>query len=184
MLQGVVTLEVAYWLALAAGLGLLVLSLLLGDLFDFLDFLAFDFLGGDFSAAPVFFTATGAFGAGGLLGLNAFGLGTGGSILTGLGCAVILGGLAALLFAALRRQETREGFNLSQLVGARGRCTLAIEPGKTGRVSIQHAGMSRSLSATSTEPVASGEEIVVVDSIGSTLSVERAGRQTPSDSAT
>jgi membrane protein implicated in regulation of membrane protease activity len=179
-----VTLEAAYWLALAVGLGLLVLSLVLGDLFDFLDFLAFDFLGGDFSAAPVFFTATGAFGAGGLLGLNAFGLGTGGSILTGLGCAIVLGGLAALLFAALHRQESREGFNIAQLVGARGRCTLAIEPGKTGRVSIHHAGMTRSLSATSNAPVATGEEIVVVDAIGSTLSVESVGRQAPTDSAT
>jgi membrane protein implicated in regulation of membrane protease activity len=184
MLEAVVTLEAAYWLALAVGLGLLVLSLLLGDLFDFLDFLAFDFLGGDFSAAPVFFTATGAFGAGGLLGLNAFGLGTGGSVLAGLGCAVVLGGLAALLFAALRRQESREGFNISQLVGARGRCTLAIEPGRTGRVSIHHAGMTRSLSATSDTSVASGEEIVVVDAIGSTLSVESAGKQAPTDSAT
>jgi membrane protein implicated in regulation of membrane protease activity len=184
MLEGVMTLEAAYWLALAVGLGLLVLSLLLGDLFDFLDFLTFDFLGSDFSAAPVFFTATGAFGAGGLLGLNAFGLGTGGSILSGLGCSVILGSLAGLLFAALRRQESKEGFVISQLVGARGRCTLAIEPRRTGRVSIHHAGMTRSLPATSTDPVASGEEIVVVDTIGSTLSVERAGKQAPSDSAT
>jgi membrane protein implicated in regulation of membrane protease activity len=177
-----VTLEAAYWLALALGLGLLVVSLLLGEVLGFLDFANLDFLGGDFAAGPVFFTATGAFGAGGLLGLNAFGLGTGGSVLAGLGASIVLGGLAAMLFAGLRRQEA-EGFTTAQLIGLRGRCTLAIKPGQTGRVAVAHGGMTRTLTATSVEPIGVGEDVHVVDAIGTTLTVERAQRPTPPDLA-
>ena len=156
---------------LGLGLGFLVLSLLLGDLFDFLDFLDFNFLAGDFSPAPVFFTAMGAFGGGGLLGINAFGLGAGGSLLTGLASAILLGGLATALFAALHRQEAGEGFSTEQLIGARGRCTLALGPNQTGRVLITHGGMTRSFSATSETPIPTGAEVVVTDTVGNALTV-------------
>ena len=159
---------------------MLVLSLVLGDLFDFLNFLDFDLLGGDFSPAPVFFTAMGAFGGGGLLGINAFGLGAGGSLLTGLASALLLGGLATMLFAALRRQEAGEGFVTEQLIGARGRCTLALGPNKTGRVLVTHEGMTRSFSATSDSTITSGTEIVVTDTVGNALTVAPA--ITPSQS--
>lgn len=164
------TLEYAYWLALGLGLGLLVLSLLLDDLFDFLPF---DFGGGgDFSAAPVFFTAAAAFGAGGLIGRLVFNLGAS-SILAGLGAGVVVGGLTAALFVALKRQEAVEGFERVKLVGMRGRATLAIGPGKMGRVTVQYAGMTRSLSAMSDEEIKAGEEIVVRDVVGSSLTVTR-----------
>jgi membrane protein implicated in regulation of membrane protease activity len=168
------SLEIAYWIALGAGVVFLLLSLVLGDVFDFLDFLDFDLPGTDFAATPVFLTATAAFGAGGLLGLNAFHLGTGGSVLAGLGTSVVLGGLAAVLFAALRRQEAGEGFTTSQLVGATGRCTLAIKAGGTGRVTIQHRGMTRTHAATSTEDISAGDEVLVVDVVGNLLKVARA----------
>lgn len=163
------TLEVAYWLALGLGLGLLVLSLLLGDVFDVLPF---EFGGGDFSAAPVFFTATAAFGAGGLIGQLVFEMGNA-SVLTGLAGAVLVGGLTAVLFAALTRQEAVETFERSKLVGMRGRATLALGPDKTGRVTVQYAGMTRSLSATSHEDIKAGEEIVVRDVVGNSLTVAR-----------
>ena len=166
-----VTLEFAYWLALGIGLGFLALSLLFGDLFDFLDF---DIFGGDFAAGPVFFAATGAFGAGGLIALNAFEVSTGVSILAGLGSAALLGGLSAALFAGLSKQEAKESFSTTQLVGARGRCTLAIGPSRSGRVAIQHAGMTRTHTATSTEEIAVGEDIVVLDVVGNSLKVARA----------
>jgi membrane protein implicated in regulation of membrane protease activity len=169
-----VTLELAYWLALGIGLGFLVLSLLLGDMFDFLSFGDFEF-GGDFAAGPVFFTAAGAFGAGGLLGLNAFELSSGMSVLVGLGFSVVLGGLSGVLFAALGRQEAKESFSTDKLVGSRGRCTLAVVPPAQGRVAIQHSGMTRTHSATSDEAISVGEEVVVVDVIGSTLRVARVG---------
>jgi membrane protein implicated in regulation of membrane protease activity len=174
-----VSLEAAYWLLLGLGLGFLVLSLLLGDLFDFLDFLDFDLLGGDFSPAPVFFTAMGAFGGGGLLGINAFGLGAGGSLLTGLASALLLGGLATALFAALHRQEAVEGFSTEQLIGARGRCTLAVGPNKTGRVLITHGGMTRSFSATSDTTIPTGAEVMVTDTVGNALTVAPAAAQRP-----
>jgi membrane protein implicated in regulation of membrane protease activity len=167
------TLEAGYWIALGVGVGFLVLSIVLGDVFDFLDFLDFD-LGDGFAATPVFFTAIAAFGGGGLLGLNSFGLGTGASILAGLVAAVAAGGLAAAFFAMLAKQQMTESFSVSQLVGARGRCTLAIHPGREGRVSIQHQNMTRSFTATSEEEIATSEPVVVLDAVGGSLTVGKA----------
>jgi membrane-bound ClpP family serine protease len=166
-----------YWLALGIGLGLLVLSIVLGDVFDFLDFIDIDIGGGDLSITPVLFTAVAAFGAGGLIGIEAFGLGQGGSIVMGLGAGIGAGGLAGLLFAALHRQEAKDPFELSKLVGGRGRCSLAVGPGRIGRVSVTHEGMTRVYSASSVEDIAVGEEVVVQDVVGSQLTVARPDRE-------
>jgi membrane-bound ClpP family serine protease len=164
------SLELIYWVTLGAGLGLLILSVVLGDVFDFLDI---DIGGTDLAVVPMLFTAISAFGAGGLIGTEAFGLGQGGSIITGVGLGLVGGALTGLLFAVLQRQESKGAFQLTALVGERGRCTLGIGPGQVGRVTITHAGMTRTLSASSSEQIASGEEIVVKDVIGSQLSVAR-----------
>lgn len=164
------SLELIYWITLGVGLGMLALSVLIGDVFDFLDF---DIGGTDLAVAPMFFTAAAAFGAGGLIGTEAFGFGQGGSILTGLGTGAAAGGLTGLLFAALRRQEATDTFELNQLIGQRGRCSLAVGPGRVGKVSVSHAGMTRTFSASSDEEIASGEEVVVRDVIGSQLTVAR-----------
>ena len=164
-------LETAYWIALAVGMGFLVLSLLLGDLFDFLDF---EVGGSDFAGGPVFFATLAAFGAGGLIGIKGFGFGTGGSIYLGIGTGLGMGAVTTMLFTALRRQEAGAGFDLSQLTGVHGRCTVALGPGKVGRIVVRSAGMSRSLAARSAEDIAVGEEIVVKEVVGNTITVSRA----------
>lgn len=164
------SLELIYWIALGVGLGLLLVSVVFGDVFDFLDV---DIGGTDLAIMPMFFTAVSAFGAGGLIGTEAFGLGQGGSIVAGIGTGLAGGGLTGLLFAVLRRQESEGAFELSALVGARGRCSLAIGPGRVGRVSVTHAGMTRTFGASSTDEIASGDEVVVKDVIGSQLVVAR-----------
>lgn len=169
---GAMTLEAAYWIALGVGVIFLLLSVVLGDVFDFLDFLDFD-LGEGFSATPIFFTAIAAFGGGGILGLDAFDLSRGNSVLAGLGSSVLFAGLAALFFALLGKQQAGPGFSTSQLVGATGRCTLAIGPGHDGRVSIHHSGMTRTHSASSQEQIATGDEVVVVGVVGDVLKVSR-----------
>lgn len=167
-------LEAAYWVALGVGVAFLLLSILLGDLFDFLDFLDFG-LGDGFAATPVFFTAIAAFGGGGLLALNIGGVSAGLSIIVGLGTAVALGGAAAAFFRILGKQEAGEGFSIGQLVGARGMCTVAIPPGSTGRISIHHQGMTRAIAATSSEQIRAGDEVEVVDVVGNTVKVKSAG---------
>jgi membrane-bound ClpP family serine protease len=164
------SLELIYWVTLGVGLGLLILSVVLGDVFDFLDV---DIGGTDLAVVPMLFTAVSAFGAGGLIGTEAFGLGQGGSIITGVGTGLAGGALTGLLFAALRRQESEGAFQVTALVGERGRCMLAIGPTQVGRVSVTHAGMTRTFSASSSEKIASGEEVVVKDVIGSQLFVAR-----------
>lgn len=167
------TLETIYWLALGIGLGLLVLSLVLGDVFDFLDAFDVDFGGTDLAIFPIFSAFVAAFGAGGLIGIDAFGFGQGGSIVTGLGTGAAGGALTALLFTALKRQEATDGFELSQLVGQRGRCSLALGPGRVGKVTITHAGMTRAFTASAEEEIATGEPVVVQDVIGSQLTVAK-----------
>lgn len=165
-------LETVYWIALGAGLGLLALSVFLGDAFDFLDV---DVGAGDFAAAPALFAAVSAFGAGGIIGIQ-IGFGSGGSILTGILTGLGAGALVALIFAGLRKQEAEDAFELSALVGERGRLSLSVGPGRTGKVTVTYAGMSRSHSASSDEEIPSGEEVVVLDVIGSSLKV---GRRSP-----
>lgn len=91
----------------------------------------------------------------------------------GLGASFVAGGLAAALFAALHRQEAGESFAVTQLVGSRGRCTLAIHPGKEGKVAVHHEGMTRTFSATSRDEIAVGEDVVVLDVVGTSLRVSR-----------
>ena len=166
------TLEGAYWVALGVGTGFLLLSIIFGDIFDFLDFMDFDF-GDGFSATPVFFTAVAAFGGVGLLGLEAFNLSRGASILAGLGGGLVFGGMAAGFFALLHRQEAGDGFTKAQLVGVKGSCVLAIGPGRQGRVSLHYEGMTRTLTATSSESIPVGEDVVVSEVIGDALKVKR-----------
>ncbi|HYI45725.1 MAG TPA: hypothetical protein VE174_09755 [Actinomycetota bacterium] len=175
------SIEVAYWIALAVGVTFLLLSVVLGDVFEFLDFLDFG-LGDGFSVTPVLFTALAAFGGGGLLAIGAFDVTPGRSVLWGLGSSVVAGGLSAGLFVVLHRQEAGEGFSVGQMVGTRGRCTLAIHPGKEGRVTVQYEGMSRAFSATSDEEIASGADVVIDDVIGTTLKVSRSAVAEPKGS--
>ena len=174
------TLELIYWLALGGGLAILTLSLILGDIFDFFDI---DIGDAGVPIIPVFFAATAAFGAGGLIGVAGFGLGTGGSIVSGLITGVAVGLLAGLLFAVLRRQEAGEGFQVGKLTGLRGRTTLAVGPGRVGRVAVQYGGMTRSLSATSAEEIPAGHEVVVRDVVGNVLTVSRAAAAESSETA-
>ena len=163
-------LEFAYWVALGVGAGFLVASILLGDVLDIFDF---DF-GDGVAATPILFTTLAGFGAGGLLAIKAADIDDGPSIIVGLVSAFALGGLAMLFFKALGRQESEGAFSASQLVGAEGRCIVAITPGNTGRVLVPHQGMTRSFTATSDEDIASGSEIVVSGAIGNSLKVTRA----------
>jgi|GEM_PF-1919665 membrane-bound ClpP family serine protease len=164
-----VTLEFVYWVVLAAGVAFLAVALL----FDAqLARLPFKFPGAEVIAGPVSFVAAAVFGAAGLVGLLVYELGAA-SIFVAIGGALVVGGINAILFTLVKHRETIDMFDREKLVAMRGITTLGLGPNHVGRVSVQYAGMTRSLSATSDEEIKAGEEIVVLDVLDNLLFVAR-----------
>jgi len=112
-----------------------------------------------------------------IFGLSGFGLT--GTALTLLGAAAPLTALLAgtfgagffltshAVFALLRRSETVvEALSDVQLMGERARVTVALEPGKAGRVACLLGGrevyLTARLAPGASGPVAAGKEVVVV----------------------
>jgi membrane-bound ClpP family serine protease len=160
-----VTLEAIFWIALGGGLALLILSLLLEEA-GALSFMS----AAAMTATPVAFTAAASFGAGGLVARLVFEMGRA-SIAAGAVTALITGGFTALLLMLLRREEVVDALDRSKLMGMHGTTALGMGPDRIGRVAVQYAGMTRSLRATSPEPIPAGERVVVQDVVGNLLRV-------------
>lgn len=119
-----------------------------------------------------------AFGASGLAS-QAFGSGP--SFFTGLLGAALVAGIGGLWFRTLRRSDEREDFERVKLVGMEAVVTEGIEAGRVGRVSVQYAGMTRSLDASSAGDIARGTSVVIDDVTGGRLVVSPLGGDGSSD---
>ena len=128
------------FLAIAAlGFVFLIISLVVGDIFDSLGFdLGLD--GGadghtllDSRVISVFVTAFGGFGA---IGIQ-MGLSIVASSLLGLGGGVILGGLVSLFGRFLYKQQSSSSITTAQLVGRPAQVVVSIAPGSLGQVSCR-----------------------------------------------
>jgi membrane protein implicated in regulation of membrane protease activity len=75
------------------------------------------------------------------------------------------------MFSLLRRAEAPPQFSLGELVGQRGRVTVAIPAGRSGSVLLSYGGSTHDLSATSSEEIAQGTLVTVTDIAGTTLVV-------------
>lgn len=162
--------EAVYWVALLIGVGALLLSIVVGD---FLDFIDFDF-GDGVSFTGVFFAALAGVGIGGLLGLAWFDH-EGASAATALAGAGLLGFVGRVTFKALSNAEAEDAFKLADLIGHDGRCVVTIPTQSVGRVLVLYQGMSRTFSARGVAggAFASGDPVRVVDVTGDVLVVER-----------
>ena len=151
---------VAFLLIGGIGFFMLVLTWILGELFDLGHGLA-GFFGehvGDVSVeghhlelghhvegggmpAPsplssrVIFAFMTAFGGGGAAA-SVYGLSTLPSVGIGLGSGLVIGGLVYGLTLAVFRQQATSGFEVASLVGKSGRVVIAIPAGGTGQVSV------------------------------------------------
>ena len=123
----------------ALGFVFLLVSLVVGDIFDSFGFDA-DLTGGadghallDSRVISVFVTAFGGFGA---MGIQ-MGLSTPASSLVGLGGGVILGGLVSLFGRFLYKQQASSSVTTAQLVGRSAQVVVSIAPGGLGQVSCR-----------------------------------------------
>ena len=118
----------------------LLLSLVIGDIFDSFGFeTGLDVGDGqghgflDSRVLSVFVTAFGGFGAMGIqAGLSVFA-----SSLLGLGGGIVLGGVVSLFARFLYKQQSTSSVGTTQLVGRTAQVIVSIAPGSLGQVSCR-----------------------------------------------
>lgn len=145
----------------AVGLAVVLLSLLLGDIFEGV-FGAFDLdFGAGILSAPVLGSFLAAFGFGAALIMFSTGVGATVGALGGLVSGAAVGGLALLLSRALIDMPTDASMDSADVVGATGTVITAIPAGGFGEVSLRHLGQLHKFNARASEPVPAGTSVVV-----------------------
>lgn len=147
----------------ALGLGIVVVSLLFGDVLDgVFESAHFDVADGWLST-PVLGAFLAAFGFGGALLLRGLKLSplaaTGGGLLAG----VVLGGITLTLVRALMNMPTDPTPRTGDLVGKLATVVTRIPDDGLGEVALTASGQRIKLSARADAPIASGTTVVVVD---------------------
>jgi hypothetical protein len=160
----------------AVGLAVVLLSLVLGDIFDSL-FGALDIdVGGGILSAPVLGSFLASFGFGAALIMTATGAGAVGGAFGGLGSGFVVGGLALLMMRNLMDMPTDASMDSADLVGVTGNVVTAIPAGGFGEVTVRHLGQLQKLNARAADAVPAGTPIIVTAVLStSSVMVERAG---------
>ena len=144
------------------GLALVVLSLVLGEIFDSL-FDAFDVDAGGIFSTPVIGAFLAAFGFGAALIIYSTEVGPGLSALGGLGSGLAVGGVALFMTRALMNMSTDETVKSSGLLGRTGTVVTRIPEDGYGEISVTYAGHFMKVSARAPEPIPAGVRVVVTD---------------------
>jgi membrane protein implicated in regulation of membrane protease activity len=151
----------------AVGVGLLLLSLVLGDFLDGV-FDGLDVDGGGLFSTEVIGAFLGGFGFGGALLLSTSGVGVllavGGGAVAGL----VGGGIALFVVRTFVRMPTDATPRSSDLAGKLGRVVTRIPDDGLGEITVFHAGHRIKLSARSQEPIAFGTDVVIVEVLSPT----------------
>ena len=151
----------------AVGVGLLLLSLVLGDLLDGL-FEGLDFDGGGLLSTEVIGAFLGAFGFGGALLASTSGVGLPVAIAGGAVAGIAGGGIAWVVVRTFLRMPTDATPRSSDLTGKLARVVTRIPASGLGEITVFHAGHRMKLSARSEEPLESGADVVIVQVLSPT----------------
>jgi membrane-bound ClpP family serine protease len=151
----------------AVGVGLLLLSLVLGDFLDGV-FDGLDVDGGGLLSTEVVGAFLGAFGFGGALLLSSTGVTLLVALIGALVAGVIGGGIAAFVVRSFIHMHTDATPRSADLTGKLGRVITRIPDGGLGEISVSHHGQRVKLSARSEHPVPSGADVVIVDVLSPT----------------
>lgn len=116
------------------------------------------------------------FGAAGAIA-SAYGLNHLAASLIGLGCGLVLGALMYFLLGVFYRQQASSLVATPAAVGCMGTVTVTIEAQSLGEVGLTVEGQYLTYSARSNDgsPIAKGQLVRVVRTMGSQLVVEKAG---------
>lgn len=151
------------------GLAVLVLSLVLGDVFD----LDVDVDGGGLVSGPVIGGFVAAFGFGGALAMSVIADRIGVGIVAGLAAGVVIGFVTWRLVRALMHMPTDPPVRHEDLLGKSGKVITPIPSGGYGEVMVRHAGQQLKVSARADRPVATATTVVVVEVVSpSSVKVE------------
>jgi membrane protein implicated in regulation of membrane protease activity len=144
----------------SVGLGLVLLSLILGEIFDGV-FEALDLDGGGIFSGPVIGSFLASFGFGAALVMYSTGIGAAGGALSGLATGLAVGGIALVIMRSLINMPTDENVRTTDLVGKTGTVVTRIPPGGMGEVTLTHAGQLMKLNARAAESLTAGTTVVV-----------------------
>jgi membrane protein implicated in regulation of membrane protease activity len=163
-----ITIPVEDWVfAVAALVGgvLLLITVVFDDIVGgLLDGFGFD-VGGT-SLTPILLGFVGMFGAGGLFATQVLDVHGGQAavigIVAGIGGAALAGGL----FGLLKRSETAEPFNTSDLVGGSAYVSVSIPANRFGSVIAHVEGQTHEFAATSDRDVPAGRTVTITGIAG------------------
>jgi membrane-bound ClpP family serine protease len=151
----------------AVGVGLLLISLLFGDLLDGV-FEGFDIDTGGLLSTEVIGAFLGAFGFGGALLRNAttlsWTLSIGGGVVAGL----VVGAIAFMIVRLVVDMPTDATPRSADLAGKIGRVVTRIPPDGLGEITVLHAGHRVKMNARAHEPIAYGTDVVIIDVLSPT----------------
>jgi membrane protein implicated in regulation of membrane protease activity len=143
----------------AVGLALVVVSLLLGDIFDGL-FEAFDVeFGGGIFSTPVLGSFLAAFGFGAALIMFSTGAGATLGALGGLVSGLFVGGLSLLMMRQLINMPTDASLDTEDLVGSTGTVITPIPENGLGEITVRAHGSAQKMSARAAQPIAVGTTV-------------------------
>lgn len=159
----------------AVGLALILLSLVLGEVFEGI-LGAFDVdAGGGVFSGPVLGAFLASFGFGAALIMYATDVGAGLGALGGLASGVVVGGIALLMMRTLVNMPTDETVTTQGLEGASAIVITAIPAGGYGEVTLRHHGEQRKYNARAAEPITAGTQVSITVVLStSALMVQRA----------
>jgi membrane protein implicated in regulation of membrane protease activity len=159
----------------AVGLAVVILSLLLGDIFDGL-FDAFDVeFGGGIFSAPVLGSFLASFGFGAALIMFSTGASATTGALGGLASGAVVGGVALVMMRNLMNMPTDASMDTADLVGSSGTVITRIPASGFGEVTVRHLGQLQKLNARAAEPIDAGTPVTVTAVLStSSVMVERA----------
>lgn len=151
----------------AVGVGLLLISLLLGDLLDGV-FEGFDIDTGGVLSTEVVGAFLGAFGFGGALLRQATTVGWPLAIGGGAVAGVVVGAIALMIVRMVVDMPTDETPRSADLAGKIGRVITRIPVDGLGEITVLHAGHHVKMNARANEPIASGADVVIIDVLSTT----------------